>query len=411
MKAKINIISIISIIVFNLISSSLEIRTAEGINLKSPTYSYDLEVDGARFHLIFPEEIDPFISSEPDELLQMASSYNPYDFLEISIIVIPASSDQLLKREFRDVSTTDRDFIDILQDFRNDKGATQLPGHKIRIFEESVDGISNKVMLNISSEALIPVVINEWVVVSSGRVWIFRISQSFKSYFEEFLSYSVIEIVADDITQDSLSLDLLSILKEAPEGQSVIEQQQFTSDLPTPSWWSGDCNVNNHTGSYPLGGIYRGVKACGPINTEVLVYFGVGNRQYEWQCPELSKRYLYLAFGTPPYSAHGKDVVWNYPGTDLEKITNGTPNKGPNAGDVLSYGSTTLYGHTSVVTSSNIDANGNGTITVMEQNSTLTGTKNHSVLNWVVQASMAVSGWLYIPITQDLKIFFPLILK
>jgi hypothetical protein len=111
----------------------------------------------------------------------------------------------------------------------------------------------------------------------------------------------------------------------------------------------------------------------------------------------MSKRYLYIAFGIPPYSTNGKDIVNNCPAhPQLEKVTNGTPNKGPTAGDVLSYNGSDPYGHTSIVSSSNIDGNGNGSIVIVEQNSSLSGTRSHPVINWVVQSGSGVSGWLHI---------------
>jgi hypothetical protein len=88
-------------------------------------------------------------------------------------------------------------------------------------------------------------------------------------------------------------------------------------------------------------------------------------------------------------------VVWNYSGTRLEKITNGTPNKGPIPGDVLSYDGPTSYGHTSVVSAANIDGNGNGSITIIEQNYSPNGSRTHNVSNWYVQSSEGVSGWLH----------------
>jgi hypothetical protein len=108
-------------------------------------------------------------------------------------------------------------------------------------------------------------------------------------------------------------------------------------------------------------------------------------------------RYLYLAYGIAPYSANGKDVVNNYSGSILKKVSNGTTGQAPQPGDVLSYGPTTTYGHTSIVSASSVNASGNGTITVIEQNSSATGSKTLTVANWVVQASMTVSGWLHYP--------------
>jgi hypothetical protein len=106
---------------------------------------------------------------------------------------------------------------------------------------------------------------------------------------------------------------------------------------------------------------------------------------------------MYLAYGIKPYQGHGKDVVENYQGTRLEKVTNGTQNAVPMPGDILSYGTTHRWGHTSVVQSTNVDPNGNGTITVMEQNSSRDGSAILQVRNWRVLAWIPVTGWLHDP--------------
>ena len=160
--------------------------------------------------------------------------------------------------------------------------------------------------------------------------------------------------------------------------------------------------------AYPLGASYREVKACGPRPSaddgpEVWVEFFPGAwQQIEWQCPELSKRFMYLAYDIAPYSAHGKDVVWNCDpdanGCWLEQVANPTPGRAPQPGDVLSYGPTSTYGHTSVVAESNVDGDGNGTILVIEQNASSDGDSTLAVNDWEVASySMAVSGWLHDP--------------
>jgi hypothetical protein len=106
-------------------------------------------------------------------------------------------------------------------------------------------------------------------------------------------------------------------------------------------------------------------------------------------------RFLYLIYGINPYQANGSQVVWNYSGNRLVKISNGTAGKAPQPNDILSYGSTSTSGHASIVTSSNIDGNGNGTITVIEQNSSPSGSNTLSVNNWVVTAWSTISGWLH----------------
>ena len=84
-------------------------------------------------------------------------------------------------------------------------------------------------------------------------------------------------------------------------------------------------------------------------------------------------RFLYLAYGIAPYSANGSQVVWNYSGSLLTKIANGTAGLAPQPDDVLSYGATSTSGHTSVVAASNVNANGSGTITVIEENAAASG--------------------------------------
>jgi hypothetical protein len=80
----------------------------------------------------------------------------------------------------------------------------------------------------------------------------------------------------------------------------------------------------------------------------------------------------------------------------LVKIPNGTPGVAPQPNDVLSYGATSTSGHTAVVTASAVDANGNGTVTVIEQNSSVSGRGTLTVSNWTVSAySGTISGWLH----------------
>ncbi|HEX6288041.1 MAG TPA: CHAP domain-containing protein, partial [Herpetosiphonaceae bacterium] len=179
-------------------------------------------------------------------------------------------------------------------------------------------------------------------------------------------------------------------------------------NLLFPSWWNGECDSINYrkkTGkdSYPLGGSYRGVKACGPRGGLTIVNFGTGTSQYEWQCVELVMRYMYLAFGQAPYNVPkgGKDVVAYYPGTALEKITNGTPGKAPRPGDVIAYGGYTNnpnHTHTSIVVAAAVDANGNGSIDTLNQNMSIwdarsaQGYRTERVRNWSLENGAL--GWL-----------------
>src|SRR5438132_11814491 len=101
--------------------------------------------------------------------------------------------------------------------------------------------------------------------------------------------------------------------------------------LPSPSWLSGSCESGSYAGGHPLGASYRGVAVCGPrpgadgAANRLVRFFDGAWGELEWQCVELSMRYMYLAYGVSPYGANGKDVVANYTtasGGGLVKRTN-----------------------------------------------------------------------------------------
>ncbi len=374
---------------------------SQKVNSDIPTslYTYDLSLDGASFQLVLPFEVNQFVTSGSDELVQIATSYDPKNYFEVSILVVPDSPIELATRAFGDEILKGVSYREALQGLRNQQGSITLHTQTAKMFSKDIDGISNKISLNVPGNEEQFLIIDEWITQLSNRVWLLRISQLAVNHTTSSSLYNYINVIDIDSNQPSISADLYN---QKGDSNATTENNLLAAgDLPFPSWWSGDCDVNNFPGSYPLGVSYRGVKACGPLRilggATRTVNFGTGVSQIEWECPELSKRYLYLAYGTPPYSAHGKDVVANYPGSNLSKITNGTVGKAPVAGDVLSYGASDPYGHTSIVSSSNIDSNGNGSITVIEQNWSSNGTRTHTVSNWTVSATLGVIGWLHDP--------------
>jgi hypothetical protein len=358
-----------------------------------------LIVDGVTVEICLPFQPDYTFTPSNNELTQSASITKQTPFQQFLIYAVPyglnAGSSELQIAE-TGISSS---YLEKTRRLYDQEGELVVPAPPISIFDQSAQGLI-EVKNVFSSEPQPHKQLNAiWILESGGRVWIIQYIEQGDFSSRESINGVVNELKTFFVTSPDLNVPSVSMR---------VSKQQVTpdltnpptlrtlSDLPFPSWWSGECNVNNHAGSYPLGGSFRGMKACGPLKTLFLVNFGVGNRQYEWQCAELSKRYLYLAFGIPPFSANGKDIVNNCPeNSRLEKVTNGTPNKGPIAGDVISYNGTDAYGHTSVVSSSNIDSSGNGVITVVEQNSSANGIKSLPVSNWVVQSGSGVSGWLH----------------
>ena len=176
-----------------------------------------------------------------------------------------------------------------------------------------------------------------------------------------------------------------------------------SSPAPTvamPSWWNGECDSGNHPGSFPLGARWNGLVACGPQPAAedaadyTVRFFEGAWGEYEWECVELSMRWLYLAYGVHPYEADGYDIVDNYSPSDgggLEKISNDTPGQAPQPGDVLER---PAEDHTSVVTATSVNAEGNGSITVIQQNAGSSGWGTYTVSDWNVEGT---SDWLHRP--------------
>ncbi len=188
----------------------------------------------------------------------------------------------------------------------------------------------------------------------------------------------------------------------------IPQALQPNDNLARPSWWSGPCDVGDNSISVRLKANFDGLQACGPSGETYLVNFFPGAwGEYEWQCVELSMRWMYMAWGVKPYGANGNGVVANYPNGQagypaLRVVKNGTVDASPQPGDVLSIDNTDQYGHTEVVASSSVDGNGNGTLTAITENwgSGSNGWVTLTVSDWVVSDGVpgnTVLAWLHNP--------------
>jgi len=199
-----------------------------------------------------------------------------------------------------------------------------------------------------------------------------------------------------------------------PVGHPAPAEFAAARSITSPNWWKGGiCDGANAPGSESLGASWRGLVACGPGPTQggtdhVVSFFPGAWGELEWECVELSMRWMYLAWGVNPYPADGWDVVRDYPlyrarynpdGPQLVVVTNGTVGAAPQPGDVVSIGRAQHngLGHTAVVTANAVDAQGNGTITLIQQNGGAgnDGWATYADNNWVV--ADGVTGWLHNP--------------
>jgi len=156
------------------------------------------------------------------------------------------------------------------------------------------------------------------------------------------------------------------------------------ADGVTPAAWSGVGLV---------------VPACGPApgagDTAAPVYSYPGALWTAgYQCVEFSERYLFDRFGVTMNVVTNGDqaaahYAADYPGL-FAVVRNGTPHRAPAAGDVLSLSTAPGFdsdsgGHTAVVQSSSVNAAGNGTVTVIEENATASGVAVLPVASWTVR--------------------------
>ncbi|MGD0705417.1 MAG: Ig domain-containing protein [Trebonia sp.] len=154
-------------------------------------------------------------------------------------------------------------------------------------------------------------------------------------------------------------------------------------DGVTPAAWTG-------------GGLT--VPACGPIpndggpKTPVYPYPGALWTP-GYQCVEFSERYLYYRYGvTIGVPTNGDQVAAHYAAAYpalFMIVKNGTPHRAPVAGDVLSLSTVPGFdsaagGHTAVVQSGSVNAAGNGSVTIVEENAVPGGIQVLPVSNWYV---------------------------
>ncbi|MGC1378903.1 MAG: CHAP domain-containing protein, partial [Anaerolineales bacterium] len=377
----------------NLSSGAAVAQSSQGNAKANPCSNAALQnatftLDGVTLNLCTPFLPGSFIAAEPDNSIQVATAVTRDKFQELSITAVPfgvaAPSEDLPVAQ----SGMAAQYRTLLQQYRQTQGGTPQPGPTAMLFGKSVVGSTSAVKINIDPSTLTPVLITEWVVEAGQRLWVVRASQEYDEKMTASQQASTANALLNQLSVSSSTLAQPSTLLQSLANESgatgAADNSIFSgaSNLPVPSWWHGDCDTNyyyprsGHKKAYPLGGSYRGVKACGPRpyykeGPDVLVnFFSGAHGEFEWECVELSMRYLYLAYGIAPYPANGKAVVGNYKGSKLVKIANGKAGAAPQPGDVLSYGPATTYGHTSVVAASNVNASGNGTITIIEQNAT-----------------------------------------
>ncbi len=351
-----------------------------------------------------------FILPAPDGFQVASASSLSYPIQEISIAAVPYG----LKDSFDGLPPAQPQgaeiYRSILQMYK--QGGTPFRTVTANIFGKSVLGWMTTIYLDVGIEGgSAPFVIAEWVVEEGGRIWIIRASQELDTIQTETDSFersiSGISLISVNVNSPSSSL-----LNNAAEivFNPAIRPQTLMPQVQSPPWWNGDCDTNYyyantspHQSAFPLGSSYLGVESCGPRpiaggQLVVVQFFSKAQGELEWECVELVMRFMYQVYGVNPYSVGvAKNVVanWNASyGGNFSKIANGTANSAPQAGDIIAYSYGTA-GHSAVVSASQVDIDGNGSITVIEQNNSSQGVSTNNVQNWNVQSNLIATGWLH----------------
>jgi hypothetical protein len=346
-----------------------------------------------------------FVASKPGDPIQGAASVSQSPYRELLIYAYPFGS----SAPSEGIETVEPGH---LRAYR----AIGAAGHLLvsarpsaLVFGQHVTGSVRVIQIGLGSRQQATEVVS-WLADAAGRLWIVRAAAPLPgsaravAAFAEGTSVSA-GAVARATTVPRSELVEGGSARLPSRANAVTTQAGDPPPVRFPPWWSGDCDVNNDPQSFPLSS-WDGLTACGPGpnrgGVDVAVDFFPGAwGELEWECVELSMRWLYLAYGVHPYPANGSQVVADYSrsdGGDLSQIANDGSSV-PLPGDVLSMEPTSANGHTAVVTGTNV-THGNGSINILEQNMNGgNGTNTLSVVDNVVEPDygMPVTEWLQSP--------------
>jgi hypothetical protein len=263
----------------------------------------------------------------------------------------------------------------------------------------------------------------EWYVEQDSRLWSFIITwdteiNNSNEWFVMSNNFSIQEPDGAKLTDTAIDLGIAFLVSKEASGISGLG---VPVDVGTPTWWSGICNDDNYFAatnvhSIPLGASWHGVPACGPFTFRTpypshLVRFFTGAwGEYEFQCVELVMRFLYQEWGIAPWRGNASTIKDYYPPSSIEfYINNGTYAFVP--GDILTENGTSQNssGHAMIITGVNLNGNGTGSISILEQNSSNNGSRSLQVTNWSVDPDayawgQTVQGWLHVKANHGLVV-------
>jgi hypothetical protein len=249
-----------------------------------------------------------------------------------------------------------------------------------------------------------------WIVESGNRTWVVTMQHDESSLPAAFGGGMTI---SSPNTAAATSVNLKAA-KSAPhastgavnpvQNHALAMAAAPSGNLGRPSWWGANCDGYSNL----LNTTFMGLQVCGYPTSDKLESGIPGVGQYEFECAELSDRYLVQRYGINGAGGNGNQVVdnfYNSYSSRFQRFANGSHTP-PVAGDVVSYSvGGSGFGHTGVVIASNVNSSGNGTISMVHENwnenaSTPGEWDNIPVSNWNVTEVTGQGGtveWLHNP--------------
>jgi hypothetical protein len=248
--------------------------------------------------------------------------------------------------------------------------------------------------------------LSEWVAEACSHLWMIR---------AEGPDHATVQAGASGLSISAAGAAVRSTLIAPAAPAPAADNPGSLGDVP---WWNGACDAAHYLAvsgvePHPMQASFLGLQACWPRpvygeGPDVPVTFsGAQWSVLEFECVELSLRFMQLAWGVHPYPANGVDVVpgyypskglYNPSGPNLTVQRNDGSAAELTPGDVLSESDSSSAGHTAVVNWAALDATGSGRISVLEENASSSGSESYSVSRYVIQDSWShITGWLHNP--------------
>jgi hypothetical protein len=362
------------------------------------------------------------LSSAPGDATQETSMVDRARQRTLSVIAVPfgtrpATEDALPLARHGGAGAYRR----ILHDYRVRSGDFAIDAPTVTLFGNRVEGdLSQRHdrLMDSSGHAIEhDVFTGEWVTEAGQRLWIVRATQNAPSDHPlgdvaDFIGELQGINVWSDSSVGAPTTVFADVVRDA--APTSTPDAQPTTALRAPQAYSDPCDAADYDRAtqrtdwrHRLGASFQGVPACGPrlatggMGVAAGFSAGLPSGVLQFDATELSLRWMFLTYNTPPFLGNGDELLGNYDptggGQALYKYVNARRSgRYPHAGDVLSYETGGTGGHTAVVVDVHADSRGTGYVDVMEQDGSSGGLARLEMIDDQVFSCLggALSGWL-----------------